>query len=273
MAVGVLAVWPTALLLLPAPSEAQDVERRPAVEGHIVEQGTQVPIPGAWVRIVSADGEETLAAGSTEVDGRFHLPLHPEVAAHPGAVVLEAGTLGYQVGLSDPFHLDPDDVVTVPTLELEPSPFALDTIRVQTERRQQFEIPPRERVLNRQLQGRGTFLAGASVARLPERRMDWALANRVEEFVIDPLRGLRVERTASNPDGCVGFMLNQWPVSRQEFLNEPRTNIGALEVYPEFDDIPQDLRFHVLNDMGSNRCGLVNAWTWHEWNRGIDGGG
>ncbi len=249
---------------------APDPPNDPVVEGRVVAAGTLTPLAGAWVRLVTADGERRLATGTVGYNGRFRLALSPELAQESAPVVLEAGLLGYRIGVSDPFQIDPEGVVEVPTIELAPAPFALDTIGVEVERRQQFEVPPRERLLNRQLRGRGTFLAGASVARLPEREMDWALAERIEEFFVHPLFGLQVERSDSNPDGCVLFMLNQWPVTRQTFLNEPRTNIGALEVYPEFEDIPEDLRSHLL-DEGSTRCGLVNAWTWSEWNRGIDG--
>lgn len=268
LSLGLVCVAP----LLPGASllSAQQVVRPagPAVEGRIIDGRTGEPVVDAWIRLTTEDGQRELAAGSSEQDGRFLLPLHPSLAAEEEPVVVEAGALGYGVTVSEPFDLDPDSAVTVPDLELDRAPLMMDTLRVERER-QQFEIPPRERVRERQRRGRGSFLAGAVMSNLEERELDWKLANHIDGLWMHPLRGLQSERS---PQGCMVFLINQWPSSRGAILSLDVSRIGAVEVYPEFDDVPEELQFHVMNS-GSTSCGLMNVWLWADWNRGVEAGG
>lgn len=238
------------------------------VEGRVVEASNGEPIAGIRVRLLTMDGERNLTVSTTGRGGSYRLEIDQHDAEEVGPVVVEAWGIGYDVVVSDPFELVAGTTISLPDLELNRDPFVLDTIRVEQERyRYRFEIPPRERVLERQLRGRGTFLAGATIDNLPEHRLDWAFANHVEGLHVHPLRGLEPE------DGCAVYLINQWPVPRNRLLALSRNRIGAMEVYLEFDDVPEELRHHVSRVDDTLTCGLINVWLWSEWNRGIDGGG
>ncbi|TVP57851.1 MAG: carboxypeptidase regulatory-like domain-containing protein [Gemmatimonadales bacterium] len=267
--VCVLALPPA----LTAQQQAWETFDGPRVEGRVIEAVSGEPLSAAAVRVVSEDGQQVFGSGYTDDRGLYRLIILADADDLGVPVVVEAGRLGYRVSISEPFELDPDGVVTVPDLEVQPEPVMLDTLEVRRRAHWSYIAPPRERVLERQLQGQGTFLAGASINAARDRTITESIANRIEgvEFRGGARAGSgRLQSLLGRR--CLVVLVNEWPAGHGAINRLRREHIGAVEVYREWNEVPEELRHHILNQPGSSApplCGLVNIWLWDSWNRGI----
>ncbi len=259
------------------------------VDGRVVEGRSGEPMQDVAVRLVTLDGREILGSSTSDREGVYRIALTTDPAELPDSAMVESAAMGYGSALSEPFALRPGGTVTVSDLALQPDPMLLDTIQVQMRRHWSYIPPPRERVLQRQLLGKGAFVAGATLENADELHLAHALENRVEglqagvgprgEAIIQSVRGSR----------CLILLVNQWPSSAGDLdYHYRRGNIGALEIYRDFEEVPEELHQFVLDtsppesqwddedggDTGADGgehvpfCGLVNAWLWGDWNRG-----
>ena len=262
--------WSVSLaVLLPAALVGQEPEG-PGVTGTVVDQRNQDPVFEAAVRLMLADGLEVIVHGRTDADGRYVLLIPRDRELPDGPVVVEAGAFGYGISVSEPFELRADDVTEVSTLALSTEPFGLDTLAVEVDRPWWYIPPPRERVLDRQLRGKGTFLAGATISAAEERDLAWVLATRVEGLqAIEGRRGPSLGTVMGSR--CLVPLVNEWPVVSTRVLESiPRDQIAAVEIYQEWEEVPEELRFHVFTDQRWPLCGVINVWLWSSWNRGIE---
>ena len=245
----------------------------PRVEGRVIDAASGEPLVAAAVRVVTPDGQQVLGSGYSDEVGRYRLIVLAEPEEFSEPVVVEAGRLGYRVAISDPFALDPTGVVSVPDLEVHPEPVMLDTLEVRRRAHWSYIAPPRERVLERQLQGSGVFLAGASINAAQDHSITQSIADRVEG--VDHRPGTRAGTgwlQSLLGRRCLVVLVNEWPAGHGAINGLRREHIGAVEVYREWDEVPEELRHHVLNQPGDGApelCGLVNIWLWDSWNRGI----
>jgi len=276
------AVVALAWLALAAPSPlsaqgaASSIENHPGpvVTGEVVDLQTRRPVPNAAVRLVTAADSAILGAGWTDQAGRYVIPLFLDEGEDPGALVVEAGSLGYVLTTSGPFRLRPGRVTAVPRISLRPEPMVLDTIAVAPERRSWTQLPPpRELVRRRQLEGRGIFIPGAMVEN--------ASARSIPEFLADRVDGLEVEFTGGTPrlrttfyPRCIHVLVNEWPPTVGLDRISGR-DVGALEVYRTWSDVPENLRIRIAQLVSLRRdirCTVVNVWLWNVWNVGVDPG-
>lgn len=193
------------LLLQPVRGVAQ-LPNPTGVTGTVVQERDGTPVFEAAVRLMHTDGSGVILAGRTDEDGRYLLIFPADRETIPDSALVEAGALGAGIRVSAPFRLEPGQITEAPPLELRIEPIALDTVGVEVSRPWWYIPPPRERVLDRQLRGRGVF----------------------------------------------------------------RDDIASVEIYREWDEVPEELRFHVYTESFPPPCGLINVWLWDSWNRGID---
>lgn len=260
--------WSVLLAVLLPSALAGQVVEGPGVTGMVVDQRGQVPVFEAAVRLMLADGSEVILHGRTDVEGRYALFMPRDRDLPDGPVVVEAGAFGFGISVSEPFELRSEGVTEVPTLALSTDPFALDTVAVEVDRPWWYIAPPRERVLDRQLRGKGVFLAGATISAAEERDLAWVLTTRVEGLqAIEGRRGPQLGTVMGHR--CLVTLVNEWPVVNTRVLESiPRDQIAAVEIYREWSEVPEELRFHVFERWPL--CGLINVWLWSSWNRGID---
>jgi len=71
------------------------------------------------------------------------------------------------------------------------------------------------------------------------------------------------------------MLVNEWPASGSFRLDAVRKDqVGAVEVYNEWADVPDDLKVRVLQLVPSDapwdsvECTVVNVWLWNAWNEG-----
>lgn len=265
-----------------AQGQAQATSRAPrAVIGTVLDNSTQRPIAQAAVRLLTEDGSRVLGGTYSDAQGRFTVLVFLPDGEDPGPVQVEAGTFGFVLYASRPFTLQPRGATVHPPIRLRPEPVRLDTLVVFSERRWWQLPPPREKVRRRQLEGKGTFFPGAIIGAAEERDLPSILEARVP--------GLLVMETASGMElrsliypHCIYLLVNEWPAIGSFRLDAVRKGeVGAVEVYAEWDDVPEDLKIRIFQvyesgtrtfDAGSSdagwACTVVNVWLWNAWNEG-----
>lgn len=277
---------------------AQEIDDPTIVEGRVVEGRSGESMGDVAVRVVTLDGREILGSSVTDREGRYRIVLSSDPDELPGSVVVESAAMGYGTAVSEPFVLTPGGTIHRPDLVLRPDPVLLDTLQVEMRRHWSYIPPPRERVLQRQLLGKGAFIAGAVLENADELHLAHVLESRVDGLQAAP--GPRGSATIESVWGarCLVLMVNQWPSSADDLdYHYRRGNIGALEIYRDFSEVPEELHRFVFDtseerdrwddgedgeaeDGGEDGeaedgaeavpfCGLVNAWLWGDWNRGV----
>lgn len=261
----------------PAPLSAQNLpswmadHRGPIVTGTVVDVRTREPVSNAVVRLVNAADSSVLGAGWTDQAGRYAIPLFLDEGEDPGELVVEAGSLGYTLATSQAFRLRPGRMTAVAQISLRPEPVVLDPLIVTPERRSWTQLPPpRELVRRRQLEGRGIFIPGAMVEN--------AGARSIPEFIAERVDGIEVEFPRGGPElqstfypRCVTVLVNEWPPMIGFSLGVIRArDVGALEVYRTWFDVPDNLQNRIIQLGREPRCTVVNVWLWNAWNIGVD---
>lgn len=280
-----------ALLLLAATAVSAQDAPPPDVRGTIVEARTGEPMPGVMIRLVrEGDPDDVLEIASTDAEGRWEIRLRLD--EDPGPVVVEAEALGHLSVRSEPFRLESGETVDAPELQVEPDPVELDALEVRGERRWWQHRHPRDIVRDRQLLGRGTFIPGVVLGRVETRSAAEAIAELVDDLEVEyNRRGTPTLRSARVGD-CPIVLVNGWRVDPNQStfslgLSGP-DEIGVVEYYPSYTDVPEDLRRRIALEVDraggrgertlraafydEESCGVVNVWRWSEWNRGRGGG-
>ncbi len=274
---------PVALSVLAAHLSAQPIE------GRVMDVQTNRSIAGAIVEVFVESGERVGAVLSNNA-GRFRITTNNL----RGPFIIEVSAMGYGRGtwtVRQPTGRDaPRELALVPV------PVDLDPLVVTSA---SGRTPGREWVRRRQVLGAGHYLPGAVLAEINPRSTTEFIADRLGYLVRYSERG---EPVLYNPQSCMVFLLNEWPLNqaytdengRTEVLG-PRTldeidleRIAAVEVFDNIADIPpgwlvnvatefRDVtEFVVLGDgtgvirrdpidQGIRGCGLVNIWTWESW--------
>lgn len=118
-------------------------------------------------------------------------------------------------------------------------------------------------MLQRQLEGRGTFLPGVVIEADPSYDLAEILVHRVDGLEFMAERGRRVINSVRG-NRCIRILVNEWGQSSTALESIRTDRVGAVEVYLEFDDVPPDLQRHVHNQF----CGVISIWLWDSWNIG-----
>lgn len=118
--IGSLAAFVAAALLAASPTRAQ------TIHGELVEKGTEAPVPGAFVVLLDAAGQQR-DASLTDAEGRFVV-----VAPRPGDYVLGLDRIGYFSTRTPPIALSEGQVLRY-RLETIVAPVALEDIEVAVE--------------------------------------------------------------------------------------------------------------------------------------------
>jgi hypothetical protein len=224
----------------------------------VTDARTQAPVAGAMVRVESAEGR-LVRAGFTNDRGVARL------RTGSGRFGVTAGRTGYVPGEA---QVDVGEGEAVLAMELRPSPLTLDTLQVVAEAegvelgRQTFE--------RRRASGRGVFLDSAYVA---QKRATWPGDLLYSVPDIDVYASPRDRYGYRRPHStrgwrCMATLVDglpyygAWPsfVPLEQALR--RSDIVALEVYRDFDEVPRELRRYAW---GNRRCGLLLYWTRYGW--------
>jgi Na+/proline symporter len=273
--VVVLVAALAAIGVMPGSLEAQAETRSPrAVTGTVVDNSTMRPISQAAVRLRTAEGDQVLGGTFSDAQGRFTVLFFLPDGEDPGPVVIEAGTFGFVRHESEPFTLEPRGATVHPVIRLRPEAVRLDTLVVFSTRPWWQLPPPREIVRRRQLEGKGTFFPGAIIAAAEERDLPSILEARIPGLRVLETPTAIVLRSLYYPY-CIHMLVNEWPASGSFRLDAVRKDqVGAVEVYNEWADVPNDLKVRVLQLAPSDapwdsvECTVVNVWLWNAWNEG-----
>jgi hypothetical protein len=246
-------------LLAAAPAATQ------TVRVSVVDAASGAPVEGAMVRVETVAGE-LAQAGFTDRRGEVRLRLED-----PGPYYVRATRGGYAPG-GDAVSIGPSGE-TAAALRLSARPYALDTVTVVGSTGTEVGKQTFER---RSLTGRGIYLDSAYVAR---REGLWPadLLSSVPGVDVRLETGRIGYRRASLRGGrCLRFLVNGmpfyggWPqwVTLEETLR--RSDVVAIEVYREPDEVPHELRSYAWT---RGRCGVIVYWTedgWQSTSRGAD---
>jgi hypothetical protein len=164
-----------AALAAAAPAAAQ------VVTGELVEQGGGAPIGGAFVFLVTPDGQR-VAGTMTQGDGQFR--LQPR---RPGEYRLRAERIGYTTSDSEPLEVRASETV-VYRFEVEVQPFTLDAIRVEAGDRQCRVRPEQGRAVARIWEEASKALRATSITE-DEEELIYVARYRLQELAP---RGLTV---------------------------------------------------------------------------------
>lgn len=250
--------WLFPLLLAAAPAAAQSVRIS------VADATTGAPVAGAMVRVEDAAG--VLArAGFSDAQGTVVLPI-----AQPGRYIVRGTRTGYVPGA---------EIVDVGAageaavgLRMQARPVGLDTVTVTGTRRGAREVG-RQTFERRRVMGNGIYLDSAYVAQV-RARWPGELLQAVPGIQMQMVTGREGWRRPHTRLGrrCLTNLVNGlpyyggWPrwVQLEETLR--RTDVVAVEVYREADEVPPEYRRY------TGRCGLVIYWTedgWHNPYRGV----
>lgn len=246
-------------LLAAAPAAAQTVRVT------VADAVSGAPVEGAMVRVEDALGE-LAQAGFTDRRGEVRLRLED-----PGLYAVSATRGGYTPGGSAVSVAPSGETSAV--LRLSARPLALDTVTVVGRRGREVGWETFER---RRATGNGVYLDSAYVAR---REGLWPgdLLSSVPGIDVRLESGRSAYRRPTIRRGmCLRFLVNGmpfyggWPqwVPLEETLR--RSDVVAVEVYREPDEVPHELRAYAWT---RGRCAVVVYWTedgWHSTSRGAD---
>lgn len=229
-----------------------------SVTGRVVDARSGDAIERAIIELFDID-DEPLGLGFSDGRGRFRI----EVGEPGGPYRLTARALSYREGSVDSIQVAPDGA-DVGDVTLLPAPISLDTLEAEAEH---GRPSGRERVRLRQLQGRGTFLAGAIVENDEPESLTHYLAEAAGLMVTyDRRDGWPRLRSPKAPGDCMSITVNHWPLRSSGYrsLDEIRLDwIAAIEIYNTPEDVPDERIIGMSPTF--RRCGLVNIWLWNSW--------
>lgn len=256
------------------------------VIGRVVDDATGTPTERAIVEILDAE-DAPLRSALTDSNGRFRIALSE--AGGPFTLVVWA--MSYHPARVDTFHVQARRTLDLGEIRLEAAPIALDSVRAEGLR----TLTGRERIRQRQLLGRGTFLSGAVI----EAARPYSLTEYVAEAAgilvryrgRSPHRARAADDTRSRqprilqgrvtaevgmiprllspeaPRDCMHITVNHWPLANSGYrsLDEiPLSWIAAVEVYNTPWDVPEEAHF-AITDFMFDGCGILNVWLWNSW--------
>lgn len=288
-----MRVTPIALALAIAVSVVPTSSSGQAITGTVTDARDGRPIPVAAVRLVAID-EVTLEMTASDAEGRYRL-----VPPTNGIFKVEVVRLGFREEQSDWIVIRDEESHRV-DFELSQAPIELDSLRVIAEN--DGITPGRVKFMRRQALGRGHFITAAEIRAAGSPTLVDVI-RILPEMYLDSSAQLKSRASAGNGErgtsGCVRFVWNDFAVAESEALMArlrevygvgfngmtgggegavleliPVSSTAGIEVYPSFDDVPQELRFVAWpsNPPGAPPCGLVVIWDGGGWGNVPEGG-
>lgn len=228
-AVGVVVIVVTmAAFLTPAPALAQ------TFQGRVVEEGTNVPVPTALVRLLDEEGDP-LGISIADPDGAYRLE-----APEPGVYRLEAERIGFETFRTPLLEAGAADGTYPIDLVMRADPYELPGFTVETNRVTDEEA---DREIRRML--------GASVASLRFRPIGFEeIQDHVDKghSLVDLMRwtnnaGLTVFGTSDGPcfslrgRGCLPVYLNGLPLHRDFVEAAPLDMVYRIVIVTPTDPV------------------------------------
>lgn len=253
--VAVLCLLP-ALVQAPAPASAQQPSIDAAIQGRVVEEGTDQPISDAWVRLLD-EKRRTLASARTDDDGRFSF-----TRLNPGPLAFRVARIGYRETTTPYWRVSGGESLEV-TIRLDATAVLLAPLEITALTRSRS---PMLAAFYNRLDRRigGTFFSREDI----ERRRP----ARVTDLLVD-VPGLRLEggstigtriatfdRTLPGTGGgvCpVQVYVDGMQAKGEVSLNDLASPAGleGLEVYKGLATVPPEFQ------SPEARCGVIALWT------------
>jgi hypothetical protein len=220
------------------------------LQGHLLDEATDAPIPGASMALLEEDSARVVAATVTDSAGYFRV----EGGEDGGAFRLRAQRIGYPLTVSTPLNVRAGDTIQV-EFRISAGAVLLDPVVVTSRRRRP---PPMIREFYQRAERSifGTFITRAEVERIhPIRITD--LLRRVPGLQFVPLRfggstAIRMRGGCSPLIVIDGMQLRD--VHSIDDLVQP-LELEGMEVYRSFAEVPVEY--------GGLRipCGAILIWT------------
>lgn len=288
-----VAILLSAVALIPSSLTAQSIVGtvRTASGGQVV--------PVAIVSLVAID-DVTLDFTTTDAEGRFRL-----VPPMDGIFKVAVTRLGYRDERSDWIAVRGDETHRV-EIELTEAPIELDSLRVIAEN--DGVTPGQVKFMRRRELGRGHFITAAEIRAAGSPTLP-DLIRVLPDMYLDSTGQVKSRASQGNGEkgtvGCLRYVWNDFAVAESRALRvqieevygvriDPLTGAGegtilemipvsstaGIEVYPSYDDVPEELRFFAWPPAGENdltkgppSCGLVVIWDGGGWGNVPEGGG
>jgi hypothetical protein len=252
------------------------------IHGRLVQDGTLVPLTGATVQLMDAEGREMDRVVVTNEAGTFAMRVDP------GRYTLRIRRIGFNP-LTTPVISLQENEVFEGTYRVSPATIRLATERITAKRSLEFG---RVGFARRKELGKGVFLNRSMLEEKDQREFSY-LMRGVDGIKVDA--GGRI--TSTEGWRCLYFMVNKVPVTSVpggtpgstmwptlEDLVPTGHDVMAIEVYREFTEVPPEFRLDAWpgssagqravpsNGTLSRRsraedrpCGLVSVWTRAAW--------
>ena len=252
------------------------------IHGRLLQEGTLVPLSGATVQLLDAQGAELNRVVTTNEAGTFAMRVAP------GRYTLRIRRIGFTPLVTPIISLQADEVFEG-TYRVSPATIRLATERITAKRNLELG---RDSFSRRKELGKGVFLTRTQLQDKDQREFSYLLRD---------VDGIRVEPngkvTSTEGWRCLYFMVNKvmvssvpggvpgsttWPTL--EDLIPTGHDVMAIEVYREFAEVPPEFRIdawpgetagqRALPSRGtvsrsdarqSRPCGLVAVWTRAAW--------
>lgn len=252
------------------------------IHGRLLQEGTLVPLSGATVQLLDAQGAELNRVVTTNEAGTFAMRVAP------GRYTLRIRRIGFTPLVTPVISLQADEVFEG-TYRVSPATIRLATERITAKRNLELG---RDSFSRRKELGKGVFLTRTQLQDKDQREFSYLLRD---------VDGIRVEPngkvTSTEGWRCLYFMVNKvmvssvpggvpgsttWPTL--EDLIPTGHDVMAIEVYREFAEVPPEFRIdawpgetagqRALPSRGtvsrsdarqSRPCGLVAVWTRAAW--------
>jgi len=287
--------WTFVVLLLVASSARPAHGQIQAVRGHLIDDGSLLPVGGATITLVL--GEARMTQVLTRDDGSFFIGLDKW-----GSYRLEAARIGYGTALSQPFQVEAGDTVSV-DFRILPDAVLMSPLMV-TARSNRGE-----NVFYRRMEGwgEGIFVTPEMLDSIQPRHpadvlrgqdniwLSWGWASNPETLARGPVPNIRTFLGS----GCLAYMVDGRPILRPRWatgsvwLDYPLDllsgdDLVAVEIYRHISEVPPDIRSaaeqlfngesppgvprlngtmaqRVQQDFTAGSCGIVNFWTRVGW--------
>lgn len=238
-----------ALLSMPVPVLAQ------AVNGRVIDRGTDKPVPQAAVTVLD-DAGRVAGRAVTDTAGRFSVEL-----GRPGGYRLRAVRIGYHQVTTPGFDvamreaLEADVYLSAGAVDLEPLTI---TSRAEPPRRRNLELAG---FYERERNAPGTFLRREEIERSQRPRMSDILAALpgVRRTTVQGRPAITLGRSGGggSPPCAPSVFIDGQPLIRPEAIDDivHVAAIEALEVYRGPSQTPA--RFAG----GQGGCGVIVIWT------------
>lgn len=237
----------SALVALPAHAQV--------LHGRLLENGTEVPVPGGIVLLMSADSSE-VARGVTAEDGSFELR-----APAPGAYFVFATAPGFERAFTDDIDLQPPGrrirlLITPTPIPLEPVVGEAAAHRPYS-RNQQFYDRMERRTAGRfitreQIERRNPAIAADMLRNVPGLRV--AMVNG--QAVIEAAHPITYQDMLAGRRCLANLYIDGMSVSNAAINSISPGDIEGFEIYTNTAAIPSEFN----SSMGA-ACGVVVIWT------------